>query len=424
VIRADVNAYALDWPYSKRMTLRAAYLLFPAVLAPALAVAAGDSSRPPGQAASLRAPEARAGGYRFLIERLVQYQSVNQDWSGAEGPDGPAPGPPRASASQGLYVYLAVQPPAPGLLPNIDGLDEQMTAESPRRTPLALRELPAEDADPKVTGLWRAVLHAQGMEPSDAALKNLRGELIVYPKARIATLEVPLSAPVGASREADGMRATLKQVRFRSETLTVSLEMAGGKDVRLGPPPNGAPAGIVAVTGGGNVLTPSGASTEPWRAEGKPRNVTVTFTELKEKPDRLRLQMLIRSGAPKVIPFTFPEIVLPQQLVEAAELDREPEPEVLQEGHPLFDPAGGTLTAPGSGGRLLIALSLKGPDGYGPWRWLEAEPDRRGAAVNTHLRPGEYRVQRHGSGAVRRGGMVEVKISTRGTTALPAGETP
>jgi hypothetical protein len=403
------------------MTLRRAYLLLPVILGPSLAVAAADSSRPPGTVAPPRAPETHAAGYRFLIERLVQYQSVNQDWSGSDGPEGPTPGHPRASASQGLYVYLAVQPPAPGLLPNIDGLDEQITAQSPRRTPLALRELPAEDADPRVTGLWRAVVHAQGMEPSDGILKDLRGELVVYPRARTVTLEYPLEAAVPATRQADGMRATLKQMRFRSETLTVTLEMAAGKDVRLGPPPNGAPGGIVAVTRGGNVLTPSGASSEPWRAEGKPRNVTVTFTELKDKPERIRLQMLIRSGAPKVIPFTFPEIVLPQQLVEAADMDREPEPEVLQEGHPLFDPAGGTLTVTAAaGGRLLIALSQKGPAGYGPWRWLEAEPVRHGAAAITHLRPGEYRVQRHWSGGAQRGGTVHEKINPKPTTALPS----
>ena len=73
--------------------------------------------------------------------------------------------------------------------------------------------------------MWRCQLSAQEVELSTTRLRRLHGELVVYPKARVAALDFPLGGKLPVTRQADGFRATLRSTRLRAGTLTVSMEL-------------------------------------------------------------------------------------------------------------------------------------------------------------------------------------------------------
>lgn len=381
------------------------YTLLPLLLA-ALAGGAGAAPAPPRAPASSAtapmritssprvpaAPETRVQGYRIVIEKLQQAQNLSTEFSD----DGKS----RTTGRQLVYVYVAVHPPTPALARNIEGLDPRIVAYAAPETQVPFMSYAVEDTNPLVTGVWRGLLMAQEIELSVSRLQRLQGQLVVYPRARLVTLDFPLAGKLPQVQEAEGFRATLKQSRVQAGSLGVIVDTEwppGISLTRLNPE---APDGITALTAAGSTLIPQrGGSSAGKHGENTVRTHTLTFTDVKEVPAKLRVQVMVRSGTPERIPFTLPDLVMPDALDLRAELDEESGWGLLQEGHPLYMDPGGTLAVPVRGaapgaGRLLVGLAPREGQAWGPWRWVEAVPDERGQALLSHLRPGTYRVAR------------------------------
>jgi hypothetical protein len=127
------------------------------------------------------------------------------------------------------------------------------------------------------------------------------------------------------------------------------------------------------------------------------RTHNIALSDLKELPAKIRVELLVRSGTPKRIPFTLPEIALPDTLALETEVQAGGESPALVE-HPFYARVGGSVVASVRDKRLLreghLLLGLSRQDGAvaGPWRWLEVMPDSEGKAALANVRPGRYRV--------------------------------
>lgn len=353
----------------------------------------------PGRAAPPApvAPETRSQGYRFVVEQLQQQQSHQWEW--------PAPGAPRQGVAeitgrQYLYLRLAVTPPEPRLLPNVEGLAARVTGATGRGKVLVFTPYPMDDA-PVAGGVWRTQLMAQEVDLGVGRIKGLQGSLIVYPQARVASLEFPLGK-TPATHRVDSFRATLKDVRPRPGSVAVTLEAEWPAALSVTRANPDSPQGVSAQTKAGGILFPNGGNTNTTERAGiVTRTYNLTFLDLKDQPEKIRLEVLLRSGAPRRIPFSLPEIVLP----DALDLDRDPdsgESGPLSPGDGFYARGGGRLVIPLRGstaqGALLVSLSRRDGPPEAPQRWyaptLEA-PDR---AALANVAPGRYRVSAVWSG--------------------------
>jgi hypothetical protein len=158
-----------------------------------------------------------------------------------------------------------------------------------------------------------------------------------------------------------------------------------------------APGGVTGITTAGTPLIPNGAGTSGGqRGNRVTRTQNISLGDLKEMPAKIRVEVLVRSGVPRKIPFTFPDFAVPDTLgLEADVLASGDDPAARE--HPFFAQTGGSLIAAVSGtvlgqGKLLLGLSRQEGAASGPIRWLELAVDRQGKAKLANLRPGRYRV--------------------------------
>jgi len=349
----------------------------------------------PAPKADRKTPETRAGGYRFVVERVQQTQNVNIEFG--EGTDG------KVSGRQSVTISLAVHPPARELIANIDGLAQRMVASGSDGTdaqPVVLNGYTSDEGNPLTTGVWRASLIAQDLDLSVTRLSKLQGELVVYPSAKRVAIDLPLAAKLPVTREAEGVKCTLKQLKSRADTLTVSVEIETPPLVTVSRVNADSQDPFAAVTKAGSLVFPRREALLPSRRDGRNiREYTLTFTEVKDAPVSIRMEAMVRSGAPKHLAFTLPELVLPDMLGIESELEKaEGTTGPLTEDHPLYARSGGTIVIPVRGARssvearLLVGLSRKDGEAYGPWRWLEATLDRDGHGTLANVRPGHYRI--------------------------------
>jgi hypothetical protein len=367
----------------------------------------------------LAAPEVRVEGYRFVVERFMQQQNLTEEFAADQ--------PPEKKGRQHLYLGLAVYPPDPKLLANVQGLDPRVIAfAGPGGKVITLRSYPADDG-PLLDGVWRTQLAAQDLDLTVSTLNRLQGELVVFPHARRVTLDFPLPVSQAVTKEAEGLKVTVKNMRARTGGLaaTVEMEWPASQNVAILNPE--APGGITLHTAAGTPLIPNGAGTSGTTRGGKVlRTQNISLSELKEKPVKLRLEVLVRNGTPRKIPFSFASIPLPDTLgLEPAAIAADADFSVRS--HPFVAQGGGILTATVRGassleGRLLLGISRFEAGTFGAVRWLELAPDREGKVSLAGVRPGRYRVTVAWSpeAAAPGGGLIRELPSTARVLAPPA----
>ncbi|MGV3720001.1 MAG: hypothetical protein ACO1SX_03740 [Actinomycetota bacterium] len=362
-------------------------LLSALLLAPA---APSVAPRPKSATPRLTPPETRAQGYRFVVERFIQQQNLNEDFA--------ADKPSETSGRQHLYLWLAVHPPDPKLTSSIQGLDTRIIAfAAPHGKVITLRSYPPEDAGPLLDGVWRTQLAAQELDLSIAGVDRLQGELVVFPRAKKVTLDFALPITGAATKESEGFKVTVKNVRPKPGGLTATVDSEWPSTHSVSVLNPDAPGGITGLTAAGTPIIPNGAGTSgSQRGNRVTRTQNISLGELKELPTKIRVEVLVRSGVPKKIPFTLPNIALPDTLdLEAAVIASGDDPSVRE--HPFFAETGGRLVASVTGpasarGKLLAGLARQEGAAPGAIRWLELPVDRQGRAVLANLRAGRYRI--------------------------------
>lgn len=365
-------------------------MTFPVLLPVTVCLAQAAGGVPPRGAPLPPPPEATVQGYRFVVERIQQAQNVSVEYAESGGS--------KTTGRQMVYLTLAVYPPSPGLAANIERLEPRLVAFAGPGTPVAFEAYTADEGGALQGGVWRASLTNQDLPLSVGRLERLQGELLVYPQARRARQDVPLDAALPAQRAAEGVRITLRRTRMRAGLYSVGVDLEYPESMQVARLNAEAPDGITAVSRAGTPLFPRREGVNVIRTGGMVRRqLSLVFSDLTEAPAALRFEALVRSGKPRQIPFVLPPVPLPDTLnLEAAIEASEGTAGPLQEGHPLFDLAGGSLQAPPrparQEGRPLIGLARREGGEFGPVRWLEAIVAHDGAAVLHHLRPGRYRV--------------------------------
>lgn len=381
--------------------------------------------------ARLRAPEVTVHGYRIVVERIGQQQGASIEFPLAK--DG-TPTVARHTGRQSVSVHLAVYPPDPKQINQIDSLSQQLAAYTAASSPITLRSFQYDETSPELAGAWRAQVVAQELDPAVHRLQRLHGELVVYPRAQKVALDLLLAGKVPLTVELGGLRATLKQVREASGSVSVVVETQYAAGLNVSYPNPEVPGGITAVSRGGTVLLPGSNSMNNSERNGMiTRQSSVAFTDLRELPAKIRVEALVRTGTPQKLPFTFAEVPLPDTFETGEDADGGDGISLLDAGHPLYSASGGSLVVPappGKKGHFLVGLSRQESGGWGAWRWVEV-PGSSDHPTIAHLRPGRYRVARARSGetgapahpqATGQGRAAEeVEITAHGVTRLPAG---
>jgi hypothetical protein len=292
---------------------------------------------------------------------------------------------------------------------------------------VSLQSYVPEEMAPLSGGVWRTRLLAQDLDVSADRLSGLTGELIVYPRARLLTLDLPLAGKLPLNQEEGGFRASLKSVKREQNSLAIAVDLEWPETVQITRPNPEAPEGISVLTRQGAALTVRSQSVNVAHHDGmQTQQYQFVFQTPADAPATCRVEVIVRSGTPQTLSFTFPDLALPDALT--AEMNPPPKKPVAQripEDHPFYAPAGGgtlRLALPSGGGALRLGLSRHQAGGFGPWRWLDLEPGAGAILLLDHLRPGRYRVSatRGTAPAAAPAGPVQEALIEAGAVASPA----
>jgi len=334
------------------------------------------------------APQVRSQGYRFVVERFIQQDNVTREFVEDK--------PGTNSGRQHFYLGLAIYPPDPKLAANIQGLDPKILGFAGTNV-INFRSYPADDTGPAASGVWRTQLAAQELDLGINRITKVQGELVVFPRARKVTLDFPLPITTQLSKSAEGFKATVKNVRPRTGGLSMTVDMEWPSEMSLAFLNSDTPGGVTALTQAGTPLIPNGAGSSGTERGGRVLRVhNLVLSDLKDQPAKIRVEVLVRSGVPLRIPFTLPEIAVPDTLGLESQVVESDEPD--RRDHPFYAPDGGTLAAtvrrkPNlAEGKLLMGISRQEGPVAGPTRWLELSPDSRGRAALNNVRAGRYRI--------------------------------
>jgi hypothetical protein len=375
-----------------------------------------------------------------MVEQVQQHRYQNVEFAPGANEGATA----KLKGTQTVAVKLAVYPPDPALTANIQGLDPKVFANTGGAA-MPFTVSGRDEFDPMLGGVWRAGIAAHEVGLSVTRLERIRGELIVYPRAKMVTLDFPLNAHTPAVKQGEGFKAILRQAKARPGNVAISLDTEWPAALSVSRPNPEIPSGITAVTNAGTEVAPSGGNSRSGERSGlSTYSYNLTFLDLKEPPAKIRVQVLVRSGAAKRIKFTLPDVALPDTLGLDEDADEEADPTPLVPGDPLYAKGGGRVVVPIQGaplkGQVMMGLARLEGDSYGPWRWLLATIEKSGSAALGNIRPGRYRAtlgwipeadqgndQRPSAQPTRIGTIVEVDIVAAGSVTLPAfrpGQTP
>jgi hypothetical protein len=174
----------------------------------------------------------------------------------------------------------------------------------------ALPSSPDEDQTLDTNGTRSEVgVLFRSLAPEWRQLRNLEGELIVYPRSRAATLEIPLPAGAGAVRQADLLNGELGIVVRRDgggAQYQLDLQKPEEGSITLPGPADGAPALLDAQRQA--LRAPLRV---PVRQADDGRSLRLSFAQPEAAPAFLRLPLYCRFGRPERRPFRLENVPLP-----------------------------------------------------------------------------------------------------------------
>lgn len=342
--------------------------------------------------------ETNTSDYRVVVEQVSHNRSLSLNFPEM----GLTPAP---TGGQSVSLNVAVQAPTPAAALGISGFGGPMKAVLAQGGAVNVHAGGDEEGAPVAGRVWRGMMYAESFPVNTEALRELQGELVVYPNARRAKFEWQLPAQLPATRTIPGLegyKATLREVQTKGKQCTIVLVVERPKAVLVNDRHPDLPYGI-------GVYTAKGGQLQLHQVDQRPRNTAdrvameyrLTYAELQDAPGKVQMENLVRWGTPRKISFKFRDVPLPLA--------------TAPEGTPLpATPSAGTSTevwrartngatlasrviragAPASEGELSLGLSRQEGDGWSSWRWVVLPTDARGQANLLDLLPGKYRVRR------------------------------
>lgn len=266
----------------------------------------------PAASGTLKRAEAPAGPYRVIVDRVAHNLKVTLNYdTGTKPPEG---APAQFSRSIHLQVAVATKDPAAG--PGLSTFQvKSVTADNGTR----VLELPhyggmldssSDDA------VLRAYIYLPSFPLAAKEVRAIEGEITSYERSSPVQIEIPvvpgkLPEPV----EKDGIRATVKEWEADKEEIRAVIWLEGPPNTVLINTSTDGTYGVAllndakkpAHTQGGSLIQP-----RPNQAEYR-----VGFLNLKGTPEKLKIQLLHRSGPRRVYPFRIEHVEIPARAAAA-----------------------------------------------------------------------------------------------------------
>ena len=365
----------------------------PALGLAALAVVGATLNAARANGPSLEPPRAQAGGYRLVVERLIQNLNLNTRFT----PEGKIVQTPQHT----VYLQMAVHPPEGRKAAGIHGLQGNLAARSDTGLEVVFRSYPQDNANPLKLNAWRTMLMASVVDVKATRIQRLSGTLKVYPQANVIRLEAPAAGPYPVVRMDQGVKLTLRECKVTGSRLRVELDVEWPGSLSVSGVSAQSPFGVATVSSSGAIGYPDGGgSSSSQGADGTEKRSFRLVFDQKKLPKAVVYEALVRGGEPELHPFTFTDIVLPDTL----DFSVPPAP-AGNDGAALAPKPGSlhfvvrTPQGPAKGGMVMVGLSARAGRKWGPWRWQEVAVRPNGEVIIPGLRPGAYRVIRRWTAA-------------------------
>lgn len=260
-----------------------------------------------GAAPAPRRPEAAAGPYRVLVERISASRTVNLLYR-QEAPADPGQFQQRRTVQLQLAIHAPDAASAAGLT-RVDFFG--VTAEAGGKIHEVGHYGGKLETATTSKAVLRGYLYAPTLPGEATEIRSLEGEILAYEHSTPVEVEVPLQPPF-REVEQDGVRVTVRELTVSEGTARVTLSAEGPASSVLIAPGDDGNHGVrlldrqnrLTSLGGGSLLQP-----RPQRLEYR-----VTFQSVRTAPRSLRVKVTKQHGRRSVWPFRLERIPLPQRL--------------------------------------------------------------------------------------------------------------
>jgi hypothetical protein len=328
------------------------------------------------------------------VERVVQNASLTLDFAAGAKPGGPVEG------KETVYLHLLVVAPDRDRAGALVGLGSNLSATTDAGQALTLRAYSGSEGGLADGKSARVCLLAQDIDVRARQLRTVEGELLVYPHSRTVRLEFPLGRPekrpLPQTRAAEGLQVTLEEFRLEAGQATAVLSQQWPAGTTVTRPRPEIPFGTVALAGGIPNYPSAERSETLERPNGEQsRRYRLVFPGVKQAPEKITVEALVRCGKPEAVRFRLADIPL-----------HEPERPAAAPAAGQRPAAGAAAPAARGGAPVRVQVRVNGqPAGVGtpslglkpgatpnaPWRWLSLPTDAAGTAQVPGLKPGRYR---------------------------------
>jgi hypothetical protein len=224
------------------------------------------------------------------------------------GPKPAAGAPAQFSRTVHLQVGVSTKDPAAG--PGLATFQvRSVTAENGNRVIElphygGMLETAAEDA------ILRAYIYLPSFPLAAREVRAIEGEIVAYERSTPVQIEIPVTeGKVPEPVVKDGIRATVREWEFDKDEIRAVIWLEGPPNTVLINTTTDGTYGVAlltdakkpASTQGGSLIQP-----RPNQAEYR-----VGFLNLKGTPDKIRIQLLHRSGPRRVYPFRIEHVAIP-----------------------------------------------------------------------------------------------------------------
>jgi len=267
----------------------------------------------PAPANPARRAEAVAGPYRVVVDRIAHNLKVTLNYD--DPGKGAGKGPAQFSRTAHLQLAVFAKDAAAG--PGLSTFQVRgVTADNGMR----VVELPHYGGSLETANdgaVLRAYVYLPNFPLAAKEVRAIEGEIVAYERSTAVEIEIPVTAgKVPGPVEKDGIRATVREWEQDKDEIRAVIWLEGPPNTVLINTTTDGTYGVAllnnsqkpANTQGGSLIQP-----RPHQAEYR-----VGFLNLRGTPEKLKIQLLHRSGPRRVYPFRVEHIEVPARLVTSA----------------------------------------------------------------------------------------------------------
>jgi hypothetical protein len=263
--------------------------------------------------APVRRSEAVAGPYRVVVDRIAHNRKITLDYEvPPKAVDGPA-----AQFSRTVHLQLAVFTKEPAAGPGLSTFQvRSVLADNGSR----LVELPHYGGMLETSNdgaILRAYVYLPNFPLAAKEVRAVEGEIVAYERSTPVQIEIPVvPGKTPEPVEKDGIRATVREWEQDKDEIRAVIWLEGPPNTVLINTTTDGTYGVAlfnsaqkpASTQGGSLVQP-----RPNQAEYR-----VGFLNLRGTPEKLKIQLLHRSGPRRVYPFRIEHVEVPSRAAAAS----------------------------------------------------------------------------------------------------------